>query len=287
MAEGKRIVYFNNKREGYLGLVQDYLGDLRRVPVALRFLPRLLTSPLRCLPDFIVAGFPKCGTTSLYEYLVRHPSIKEAFQKETFFFDWHYKKGLRWYRAFFPLSLWKAPGSIPLCGEATAAYSTNPETYARIYRANPKTKLIILLRNPVERAYSNYRHLARLGHKRSFEETIQDNLAGLRHEKHTAFHDILQSGIYVDYIKRMRGVFPANQMLILKSEDFFSNPEDATRQCFEFLNLPPHSLSEYRNHNPGGYGSGMGNATRKRLEKFYAPHNRRLYEYLAMDFGWK
>jgi hypothetical protein len=63
--EAKGIVFFNRQQEGYWNLARSYLSDIRKIPIALRFIPRLLTSPIRVLPDFIVIGFPKCGTTSL------------------------------------------------------------------------------------------------------------------------------------------------------------------------------------------------------------------------------
>jgi hypothetical protein len=286
MAEGKGVVFFNNKKEGYLGLLADYLGDIRKVPIALAFLPRLLTSPLRSLPDFIVIGFPKCGTTSLYEYLVGHPSIGSAFGKETFFFDHHHKKGLFWYRAYFPTFIHRLFDSAFICGEATAAYSTHPETYKRIFDANPKARIIVLLRNPVERAYSNYRHLARLGHERSFEQTIDDNLEGKRYERHTTFHDILASGAYAGYLEKLFGVFPRGQVLVLSSDEFFTDPDATVKKCFSFLGVRMLSLKEYRKFNPGGRKKEMGQEAREKLERFYRPHNKRLYELLGRDFGW-
>jgi hypothetical protein len=286
MAEGKGVVFFNNKKEGYLGLAANYLGDIRKVPIALAFLPRLLTSPLRSLPDFIVIGFPKCGTTSLYEYLATHPSIGSAFGKETFFFDHHYKKGLFWYRAYFPTVFHGLFDSAFICGEATAAYSTRPETYKRIFDANPKARIIVLLRNPVERAYSNYRHLARLGHERSFEQTIDDNLEGKRYERHTTFHDILASGAYAGFLEELFAVFPRGQVLVLSSEEFFADPDATVRKCHSFLGVRELSLKEYRKFNPGGRKKEMGEETREKLEEYYGPHNKRLYVLLGRDFGW-
>lgn len=287
MGNGGEQVFFNKKKEGYLPLVAFYLSDVKRVGTALEFLPRLLTSPLRVMPDFFVIGFPKCGTTSLYEYLIRHPSIGQAFRKEIFFFDHHHKKGLLWYRAYFPTAFSRVFDKDFICGEATAAYSTHPETYKRIFDANPKAKIIVLLRNPVERAYSNYKHLVRLGHGRSFEETIDDNLSGRRYQKHTAFHEIVASGIYADYLETLFSVFPRDQVLVLSSADFFADPGAVLAKCFEFLGVRPIEQSQFRTYNKGGYGGEkMASETRKKLERFYGPHNDRLYRLLGRDFRW-
>lgn len=277
--------------QGFLWLAKAFLSDPKKLPKAVSFIPRVLTSPIRTLPDFIVMGFPKCGTTSLYAYLTEHPQIGAAFQKEIFFFIWHTKKGMLWYRANFPTVIDKAlherGGKKFLTGEATPSYILYPETYEKIRKMNPKVKLILMLRNPVDKAFSNFNHLMKegLAGEGGIEGAIKRDLQGQAKER-TPFHSIVSSGIYVDYIRKLHEVFPREQVLIVRSEDFFSDPRAVTGKCFRFLGLMDHPLEEYKNHNPGGYGKDADSPERKMLADFYRPHNKRLYDYLGVDFGW-
>ncbi len=113
---------------------------------------RRLTSGSRRLPDFIILGAQRAGTSSLYYYLSQHPQILPAVRKELHFFDDHYRRGLGWYRSQFPTR--GARGTIT--GEATPYYLSHPHAPARIQRLLPQARLIVLLRNPVERAISHY-----------------------------------------------------------------------------------------------------------------------------------
>jgi|SRR5690242_3518862 len=110
------------------------------------------------LPHFLIIGAQRCGTTSLFEYLARHPDVAPPSAKELHFFDSEYHKGDAWYRERFP-SL--RNGFIT--GEATPYYIFHPHTPTRVRDWNSKVKLIVLLRNPVDRAYSHYHHEVRLG----------------------------------------------------------------------------------------------------------------------------
>jgi len=164
----------------YLWLVKAFLSDPKKIPKAARFLLRLSTSPIRTLPNFIIVGFPKCGTTSLYEYLVQHPSILPAFQKEIFFFIWHAKKGMLWYRANFPTVITKFIQKLRkrkfVTGEATPSYLLYPKVARQIHNMNPNTKLIVLMRNPTDKAFSNFNHLVREGLAKNIGQAIKADL---------------------------------------------------------------------------------------------------------------
>lgn len=265
---------------------------------------RGITSPLRLLPDFIVIGGKKCGTSSLYNYLAEHPGVAPAFRKEVHFFDNNPgRRGTLFYRAYFPTSLYRrrverVRGTKLLTGEATPYYLFYPLAPRRVRDVVPDAKLIALLRNPVDRAYSHYHHEVRNGTEGlSFEEAIEreaERLGGeqermLRSDGYdSASHrrySYLSRGIYVDQIRNWRDHFPEEQLLILRSEDLFADPASVLSQTLDFLGLPPLEREEYSKDNKGSY-LGMDPAIRGRLAEYFKPHNERLYKYLDRDFGW-
>jgi hypothetical protein len=236
-------------------------------------------------PDFIIIGAQKGGTTSLYRYLTEHPDVAGASKKEVHFFDRQYKRGMSWYLSHFP-----ERGAAAVVGEASPNYLFHPEVPARIRRDVPNAKLIALLRNPVDRAYSQYQmRLRRVGTK-TFEEDIDQEFERLQTldcvpgpEK--GHHTYVARGVYVDQIQRWLAEFPREQLLVLKSEAFFARPEEGIAQTLAFLGLPAWSPDHYEVHNPGSYAD-MAPETRQRLAAYFSPHNQRLYELLGWDLGW-
>src|SRR5690349_3699828 len=180
---------------------------------------RGVTSPRRLLPDFLIIGAQRGGTTSLYNYLQAHPNIHSASIKEVHFFDRKFQKGVHWYRAHFPMRLTKVyAGRFRhegfVTGEASPAYLFHPQVPERIARLLPRVKLIVLLRNPVDRAYSQYYHTLQLGYETlTFEEAIaaeEERIAGERekisqdeyYQSHAFKHQsYLSRGIYVDQLQ--------------------------------------------------------------------------------------
>jgi hypothetical protein len=249
------------------------------------------------LPDFLIIGAKKSGTTFLYHLLTRHPLVEPAASKELHFFDVHFDLGVEWYRRFFPTPRWE-DGRRTISGEATP-YISHPVTPERIARVVPQARLIALLRDPVERAYSDYQMVTRKGREAlTFEEAMgaaekvqppdeegeaRDSLGGAR-------QGYLSRSIYVDQLLRWREFFPTEQMLVLKSEDFFDDPKETLKVILEFLGLPEWEPAaeelEGGKRNEGRYEQQMDPSTRRRLEEYFEPHNRRLYDLLGVDFGW-
>jgi hypothetical protein len=131
---------------------------------------RGLTAPLRCLPDFLIIGTQRGGTTSLYHYLQTHSSFMAPTTKELHFLDRNYHKGPLWYRAHFPTVWEKAYAQqmqrrAVVTGEASPYYLFHPHVYQRLAQIIPHAKLIVLLRNPVDRAYSHYYQSIELGYE--------------------------------------------------------------------------------------------------------------------------
>jgi hypothetical protein len=264
---------------------------------------RLMTGPLRVLPDYIIIGAQKCGTSSLYRYLNEHPAIAPAAGKEVHYFDWHYSRGTSWYRAHFPTlverEMFRARTGVRLVtGEASPYYLFHPHAPARVKALLPSVKLIALLRNPVERALSAYHHQVRAGSEPlSFEEAVDQEPMRLAPEIERLTRDetfkgaahrrfsYLSRGLYADQLEAWFRVFPREQLLVIRSEDFFEEPAAIVTQALQFLGLPPAHSSGFRRFNVGEY-DGMEPAMRARLIEYFGPHNQRLYNLLGRDLGW-
>ena len=271
---------------------------------------RAATSSLRTLPDFLIIGAQKGGTTSLYLYLNEHPNIGGAVIKEVSFFDKNYALGLPWYRAQFPTPLRKLytrdiRKQNYIVGEASPGYLVYPHAPERIASVLPRVKLIALLRNPVERAYSQYRHNVERGYESlSFTDAIDAEEERTQAEKEkvlsnpgynsTAFfrYSYLARGVYVNQLKHWLDFFPQEQLLILKSEELNAEPQAIFQQTLAFLDVPvliPDSLrKEFKHYNTSGdkVASKIEPTMRERLVAYFEPHNARLYELLGRDFGW-
>jgi hypothetical protein len=236
------------------------------------------------LPDFVIIGAPKCGTTFLYHLLTKHPHVEPAAFKETSYFNLLFEKGIQWYRGCFLPPRWK-DGRRTITGEASPGYLIHPHAAERMANVIPEARLIAMLRNPVDRTYSDYQFFeVRHGREKgTFEEIIAAYLDRPHGE------NLLQKSIYVDHLLCWSSFFSEEQMLVLESEDFFECPQEMLKRVLDFLDLPdwtPTASDLQNRHNKGSYEQPMNPITRRRLEEYFEPHNQRLYEYLGEDFGW-
>jgi hypothetical protein len=265
-------------REGPAKIAGPLLRKAMRVP-QLRETQSFLRKGTGALPDFLIIGGMRCGTTSLFMYLAQHPAVLLSRIKEVHFFDLHYSQGLYWYRSQFPSVFRKYSRSARLkecaVGEATPNYIFDSKTPALVARMLPQVKLIALLRNPVDRAYSQY-VLMRARH----------DIKGLSFEQAIANENgrILRRGIYVDQLERWVKYFPRKQMLVLRSEDLFHKTQETFERVLGFIGVFPIDLV-FKAYEAFEYDP-MNSATRDRLLHYFAPHNKRLYEFLGEDFGW-
>ena len=243
-------------------------------------------------PDFIIIGGARCGTSSLYQYLKRHPQVLLPHKKELHFFDQdlNFQKGVNWYLAQFPSITDRKDWQT---GEATPSYLEYPQVAARMKELFPQVKLIVLLRNPVQRAVSwHYHQLVHGYRKGNLEAAIEremEQLAGLTESElskmgRTPPNNIL-GGLYVYRLQTWMSLFPPEQILVLKSEAFWQEPAETMKQVFAFLGLPPLEFDSYPQHNIGSYPEIEGDL-KARLADFFKPHNRKLEEYLGMGFSW-
>lgn len=255
---------------------------------------RVLTAPLRMSPDFIIIGVQKGGTTSLFSYLSQHPQLKLARRKELHYYDLNYDRGLSWYRSFFPI---KPVYRNVLTGEASPYYIFHPLVPERIYKDNPNIKLLLLLRDPIHRAYSHYQMEKRKGKEKvaTFEEaiekeaeriknstlTIQNNQYDYNHQ----VYSYLARGIYHEQIARYLNYFKREQLLVLKSEDFFSRPLEALEKVYLFLGIKS-IFPEHISVKNGGNYLPIGGEILNNLRVFYKPYNERLSALLGQEFNW-
>ncbi len=264
-----------------------------------------LTGFAHVFPDFYLIGAQKCGTSALYDYLVQHPSIHPCITKEPRFFDKYYLRGINWYRSCFPFTLKKNIEKNLfhrkfLTGEATERYFEHPHVPERIKKVTPNSKFIALLRNPTTRAYSHYN--MRYESKKeelSFEQALNQEKERTKGEfkkmledenyysKDYFHHSYLDRGIYFDKLKRWMKVFPKEQFLILKSEEFFKDPNTTYNKVLKFLDLPKWQLQEYKKIGAGVYKRpAIEPQLKQQLDEFYKPYNEKLYKLLETRFDW-
>ena len=248
------------------------------------------------LPDYLVIGAQRCGTTYLHALLTAHPDVVAPLTKEVEFFDRNWHRGVPWYRSHFPQG--RAHGQdLPaaITGEASPSYLFHPDAPQRVREILPAPRLIVLLRNPVDRAYSHYLHAVRLGfERRLFEDAIA-------HEEHhcdfgtqrrsddqfsqTRHYSYLARGRYVDQLDDWTAYFPGHCLLILRSEDFYADVRGILREVTDHIGVSPWqpdalpSPKTFR-HPP------MCQSTRDRLLAHFRPHNERLQEGLGRDMCW-
>jgi hypothetical protein len=262
------------------------------------------TAGLRLLPDYLIIGAQRAGTTSLHRYLVQHPGVRTTLRtKGVHYFDTGYGRGRSWYASRFPtrLTAWyvaRRHGVVLRTGEASPYYLFHPLVPQRVAELLPQVKLIALLRDPVVRAYSHYQHeVARGFETLSFEEAIAAEparLAGevermlaepLHHSFAHQHHSYLARGRYHEQLATWRALFDDSQLLVLSSERFFAEPERTFGQVLDFLELPAFTPDTFERHNAYDYRQ-MGGEVRERLVEHYREPNRRLYQSLGDDFGW-
>jgi hypothetical protein len=267
------------------------------------------TSRLRPLPDFLVIGTHRGGTESLHKYLDQHPCVAPKFPrmqrlKGVRYFDENFGCGVDWYRSHFPTAAYRSGlrrrrGGPVLTGEASSYYLFHPAAAERAARLVPDAKIVVLLRDPVERAHSHYKRLRRDGLEplETFEAAVaaeSERLAGeeeriLSDERYYSWaHEhfsYVSQGLYAEALGRWLEHYGREQVHVIASERFLREPQRTYDGVLEFLGLPPFRLRDTTPLN--GSGSGRPAAsTRRELAARVAPHNRRLEELLDMRFGW-
>ncbi|XP_055450233.1 heparan sulfate glucosamine 3-O-sulfotransferase 3A1 [Psammomys obesus] len=261
----------------------------------------LLDEGSKQLPQAIIIGVKKGGTRALLEFLRVHPDVR-AVGAEPHFFDRSYHKGLAWYRDLMPRTL---EGQITM--EKTPSYFVTREAPARISAMSKDTKLIVVVRDPVTRAISDYTQtLSKRPDIPSFESlTFRNRSAGLIDTSWSA----IQIGLYAKHLEPWLRHFPLRQMLFVSGERLVSDPAGELRRVQDFLGLKRIITDKhfYFNQTKGfpclkkAEGSGKPHCLGKtkgrahpaiarevlrQLRDFYRPFNRKFYQMTGRDFGW-
>lgn len=223
----------------------------------------MLTAGLRTLPDYLIIGTKRGGTTSLARWLLEHPEVRSMFparetRKGTYYFDVNYSRGHGWYRSHFPTRLVhrlaesRRQRSL-LLGDATPYYLYHPHAPLRARQLVPDAKVIALLRHPVDRAQGHWAERFRGGvEPLDFEAALASEPGRLAGEEQRMLDDpsyvsfahqhysYVDQGRYCRGLERWLSVFPAHQVLVLRSEDLYAKPAVTYGHVLDFLGLDAH-----------------------------------------------
>ena len=260
-----------------------------------------LTSSFRVSPNFFVIGGVRCGTTSLYHYLGQHNCIKQAAYDELGYFDDNFHLGLNWYRSLFPTKFMQKKIESEykkfLTYDVTPFYIYNPLVVDRIFKFSPNAKIIAVLRNPIDRAYSNYN--AKMQDegdtKTTFEEIINPEIEIIEKNKkniddyaflvNTFYELLLARGFYAKQLEFWFKKFPRKNILLISSEELATNTDKTISEIFEFLEVPIQKISDLTKQNEIKYPK-MKDSTREILINFFKPYNEKLYSLINQHFDW-
>jgi len=250
---------------------------------------RVGTSRWRKLPDFIIIGTQKGGTTSLFYYLYQHPELSFSHKKEIYFFNLFFEKGLAWYKSHFPFR-----NNKKITGEATPSYMFHPKAAGRVKSILPDVKLIVLLRNPIDRAYSGYA----MGLRRNtdtadtFEVAIERELEALKNQKDTDEYTLekhelyyLERGKYHSQLLSWLAHFRREQFLFIKSENFFQNPENELIKVYQHLGISTVLPKDLSKKNTGKYDK-ISPDTVRQLTAYFREENEKLADLLGEEFKY-
>ncbi|WP_299656935.1 sulfotransferase domain-containing protein [uncultured Jannaschia sp.] len=284
MAKAVELLHPMRPRERDGRLVRDH-----------RFVLRQMTATWRVAPHFLVAGAMKAGTSSLFYYLCQHPRIVGPFRKETHYFTAGHRagKGEDWYRAHFPLR-WQL-GKGYLTGEATPGYMFEPDGPERIARALPDIRVIVVLRDPVARAVSHYRHEVAMGREFlpfdqaiALEEERRARAAAAGPAGHeTWLHASYKArGIYLEQIRRLEAAIPRERIFVLGSALLRHRPAEAVAAVLGFLGLPMEGEYNFAQKNRSKVSDPLPEPVLAELSDFFASHNARLFDHLGFEPEW-
>jgi hypothetical protein len=284
-----------------MGIIEE--ENLRYHVARVRFAARHATASFRRVPNVLIIGAQRSGTTTLYHRLSSIPYICGAFTKEVHYFDYNSGRGVDWYRAHFATRvkakmlehLYDSP-SIHV--EASPTYLIHPKVPERVVEQIGFTRVIASLRNPVERAYSHYQHERRQGREeRSFGTCVQDELENMKSggvygteedwdapEGDIRRKSYLRRGVYIDQIRNWSAALGRERVFAFQAERLFHDDRALWRELSEYLgvSITPTSTRAYYSHSYPELTPDI----RERLVTFYEPFNRELESWMGVELGW-
>ncbi|MEU7908685.1 sulfotransferase [Actinoplanes sp. NPDC049118] len=267
-----------------------------------------LTAPARMTPSFLICGGQRCGTTSLYRALAAHPTVlKAVLHKGVHYFDVSYERGKGWYRGHFPLQrsaerVRTKYGVEAQTFESSPYYMYHPQAAARIAADLPGAKLVVLVRDPVERAYSQHHHeLARgFEHERDFGNALALEPPRLHRQEHKLatdptyysfahqHHAYRSRGEYARYLSVMAQHVGRERIHVVESERFFTEPEKTYDEVCSFLGLRLDlGHPAFERHNARPRQADMDPGLRRDLTNYFATHDEALITWLGRVPIWR
>lgn len=258
-----------------------------------RLMPYIPWTSFGSAPSFLIIGAQKAGTSALFKMLASHPSISAPEEKEHHFFDLNeaYERGFGEYLKGFPRPrLFRKP---PFTFEATPSYMYFEDAIGRINRHLPTIRLVVILRDPVERAYSawnmfrNFKNDVKYKHlhdARTFDEAVNDEMAG---RTSLRAHKYLERGHYAEQLQRIFATVGRERVLVLKYHEFKRDPAKVLDTLCLFLRVSPfpvngHPVGMKANVHP--YSSTIDPATRIKLDQYFKPHSMALKQLLGQEW---
>jgi hypothetical protein len=264
-----------------------------------------LTAGRRGMPDFLLVGAQRCGTTSLFRALLCHPHVLRAnFLKGVNYFDVRADQAPEWYRAHFPLTSTARRRAAPgqdhgLVFEASGYYMFHPHAPTRIMKALPEVKIVAMVRDPVERAFSAYKHEFARGFETEpleralalEDERVAPELARMLADPH------YQSDVYRHQAYRRRGHYAEQLQVfadglghgrvhVVQSELFFTEPEQEYTRLLDFLGLPTVMPDSFDRYNPRP-SAPLDASVAALLREHFAPHDAALETFLSARPSWR
>jgi hypothetical protein len=267
------------------GLVKDL------VPNALRF----ATYPVRHLPTTVIVGAQKAGTTQLYAYLVTHPRCLEAAKKEVDYFSKHPERSVAWYKSRFPLAYRVARNEGHVM-EASPSYLPTPSALRMMREVLPKIRIIVLLRDPVARAFSHYQHRkTRHLEARSFADCVADEIKEAEFPAEfgvalspdaPAMLGYVARGYYALQLELLLNLFPRNKILVIDSASLFKDTSGTCARVFDFMGLDEFEVQPTKIYNRGFYQEKIDPRVADALREHYRPYDALLTGLLEQRYSW-
>ena len=258
----------------------------------------------RVLPELVLAGVQRSGTTALFEALYRLPTVERPRRgKGSHYFSYNYHLGWEWFQAQFPTRRWaeivEARHGRPLfCFDACPYYLFHPFAVERMAQALPDVKVMVMLRDPVRRAESHFHHSVSHGHETlGFEQALAAERERLAREDERMqqdwtywshsheHHSYVLKGMYADQLERLYRHYPHDQVMVVQSEAFYRDPDRILSRVTGWLGLPPVELNKSDDRNSHGYRP-MDPAMRDQLVSVYRDPNERLYQLIGERYDW-
>ena len=299
------------EKQSFFTRIKQQLCCVARVP----FDKFLRTVGFKSLPEVIIIGAQKSGTSALFNYMNQHPCLQGPYKKEVHYFDaQYYQNGISWYsKQFSPVSKNK------IIFEATPSYLYRNWCAERIYKYNKDIKLIAVLREPVGRAFSAWNmarqvyfsderdrivestigiqnkkikegmtELLTAEHFKSFSECIFRELDIIKSGEENPVPNFIRRGIYAEQINRYFKFFEKEQLLILDHKDLIEQPDKVLGKIESFVGVRNIDWSDkdLGKKHVGAYSTGIDNDTELLLKDFYKSHNEKLFNLIGKEFDW-